>query len=106
LSTSFGCARRSWSIFICRRSSKREALPRAFTMSPLSKSLAMRGFSGLPHAAFELAGLVAQDQVQVGLVGLGGALLFGQNQKETVEELAFVESGQIGDIDVFHNRCQ
>jgi hypothetical protein len=28
--------------------------------------------------------------------------LFGQNQKKAVEELAFVEVGQVGDIDVFH----
>ena len=58
---------------------------------------------GLPDAAFELAGLVAENQVQIGLVGLGGALLLGQDEEEAVEELAFVEVGQIGNVDVFHS---
>ncbi len=59
--------------------------------------------AGLPDAAFELAGFVAQNEVEVGLVGLGGALLLGQDEEEAVEELAFVEVGQIGDVDVFHS---
>ena len=60
------------------------------------------GIARLPNAGLKLAGLVTQDEVQVGLVGLRGSLLFEQNQKEAVKELAFFKSGQIGDIDVFH----
>src|SRR5208337_4517213 len=59
--------------------------------------------SRIPDAAFELAGLVAQDEVEVGLVVLGGALLLGQDEEEAVEGPAFVEVGQIGDVDVFHS---
>src|SRR5271157_4930607 len=59
--------------------------------------------SRIPDAAFELAGLVAQDEVEVGLVVLGSALLLGQDEEVAVEGPAFVEVGQIGDVDVFHS---
>jgi len=60
----------------------------------------------LPDASFELAGFVAKNEAQVGFVGLCGALLLGQNEEEAVEELAFVEVGQIGDVDIFHRDDQ
>ena len=41
--------------------------------------------AGVPHAAFDLAGLVAEDQVQVRLVGFRCALLFVQDKEEAVE---------------------
>jgi len=33
-------------------------------------------------------------------------LLLGQDEEEAVEELAFVEVGQIGDVDIFHRDDQ
>ena len=62
----------------------------------------------VPDAAFHRAGLVAQSEAEIGLVGRGGALLPGQDQKEPIEEFALVEGGKIGDINVFHrdNHCK
>ena len=46
-----------------------------------------------PDAAFKLAGFVAQNQVQVGFVGLGHALLFEQNKKKAVEGFSVFKEG-------------
>ena len=103
LSTSLGSATRSWSIFICRRSSKREAAAAGLDHVAALEVFGDARVAGLPDTAFELAGLVAQNEAEVGLVGLGSALLLGQDEEEAVEELALVEVGQIGDVDVFHS---
>ena len=57
----------------------------------------------IPDARFKLAGFVAQNQVQVGFVGFGGALLLGEDKEKAVEVPALFECGQIGYIDFFHS---
>ena len=58
---------------------------------------------GLPRAPLQLTGLVAEDQAKVGLVRLGGPMLPGENQEETIEEFAFFKRSQVGYKDVFHS---
>ena len=69
--------------------------PRTLTMSPRSKSRGNARIGRLPGAGLHLPALVAEDQVQIGLVGLGGAQLPGQNQKKAIEQLSFFERSQI-----------
>ncbi len=56
----------------------------------------------VPDAAFELSGLIAEDEVEIGLVGLGAAGLLGEQEKEAVEDAAFFKTGEIGDIEILH----
>jgi hypothetical protein len=58
---------------------------------------------GRPDAALKLTGFVAEDQIQIGLVGFGGALLLGEDKEVAVEELALVEVGQIGNVVLFND---
>ena len=57
----------------------------------------------LPGAGLHLTRLVAENQVEIGLVGLGGSELPGQNQEITIEQLSFFEGSQISYINVFHS---
>ncbi len=58
--------------------------------------------AGIPNARLDLPRLVAQDQIQIWLVGLGRSLLLVQHQEKCVEVPALFERRQIGNIDILH----
>ena len=61
------------------------------------------GVCRFPRAGLQLPRLVAEDQVEIGLVRLRGAQLPGQNQKKSIEQLSFFEGSQIRYKNVFHS---
>ena len=61
------------------------------------------GIAQLPGHRVELAGLVAENEFQILFVGLGRGQLPRQDEKIAIDVLAFVECGQIGDVNVFHD---
>ncbi len=56
----------------------------------------------VPDAAFELAGLVAKHDVEVGLVGLGGPELAMKNKKVGIEDTRFFKRSELRDKDFLH----
>ena len=57
---------------------------------------------GVPDTGVDLAGLVSQHKIEVGLVLLGRPVLLYQHQEKTVEAFPVVKRSHVGNINIFH----